>query len=211
MRELRRRRDRGITLVEVAVVLMVIAVASLFAVPYLQSARILANEEDAARVLRAVADSQKEFRRRNGDRTYGLLPELMGEPLRRGIVAETRLLNFPGLKRVDAAFVQYKGYQFAVYLPTAKGGTWMSRGVDSRKAAQSFIAYGWPVNLGYSGRMIFAIDETGQLRRHADERGREVRGEGFPPAPNFAPHASDAFGPPPPEQRAAIWEPVRDE
>ncbi len=205
-----RRADRGITLVEVAVILMVIAVASLFAVPYFQSARILGNETEALRVLRAIGTAEAAFHQKNGGATYALLPELMGEQLRRGIAADQRLLNLPGLKRIDATFVQYRGYQFGVYLPSAKGGTWLARGVDSRKAAVSYIAYAWPVNLGYSGRMIFTVDETGVVRRHADERGLEVRGESYAPGPAFAPHPKEAFGPTPPEQRSAVWEPVPD-
>lgn len=205
-----RRSERGITLVEVAVVLMVIAVASLFAVPYFQSARILGNEEEALRVLRAVSAAQSAFHQKNDGATYALLPELVGETLRRGVTADVRLLSLPGLKRIDASFLQYRGYQFGVYLPTAKGGTWLARGVDSRKAASSYVAYAWPVNHGYSGRMIFAVDETGVIRRCADERPTEVRGETYAPGPAFAPHPKEAFGPTPPEQRSAIWEPVKD-
>jgi hypothetical protein len=202
-----RRRQAGVTLVDAAVVLALIAVASLFAVPYLQSGRILTNETEAVRVLRSLDDAQRAFLARTEGRTYGLMTELLGEMTRRNVPVEPPLFREAGLRRSES-FVQHNGYVFGVYLPTERGGTWGPRGVDSRRAGAHFVAYAWPVNMGYSGRMVFVLDETGTIRRFQDDRTREVRGDAFPPPPNYAPHPREAFGPTAPELRNAAWETV---
>jgi type II secretory pathway pseudopilin PulG len=205
--ERRRRADRGATLVEAAIVLMIIAAASLFAVPWFQSSQIRANESEARRQLRELAAAEERFLDQNGGRTYGLLHELLGEASRRDVVVEPPALAAPGLKRLDL-MAQKKGYLFCLYLPSEAGSTPYRRRLDTERAGAAFVAYAWPVNAGYSGRLVYVVDESGVVRQWANERGRELQGFDHPPSDNFAPHPKKAFGDPPPNMRSATWEPA---
>lgn len=52
------RTSRHLSLLEVAVVLIVIAALSLFAIPQVQSRRILVHEESARELLRQIHDAE---------------------------------------------------------------------------------------------------------------------------------------------------------
>jgi type II secretory pathway pseudopilin PulG len=199
-----RARESGVTLVEAVATLFVIAAVSLFATPYFQSRRMVANEAEAARVMRSIAEAQRAFFEASGETSYALLPELLGDSIRKGMKLDPRRLLDANVRRTDS-FAQSKGYRFVVYLKGVRGGTWSPRGVDPEAAKTGYVAYGWPVNPGYSGREIFVVDETGDVRRTADDRPLGVSGESPPPPADFAPHPKNLFGPKPPDNRATSW------
>lgn len=193
-----RPSEGGATLVEAALALALIATASLFAIPYVQSVQVRGNEEEARRVLRALVDAEARFLKQNDGRTYATVAELLGESTRRDVVVEPRALTEPGLKRLEA-MLQKKGYLFTVYLPPHRSAETASR------RPPAYVAYAWPVNAGYSGRLVYVADESGVVRSWTNDRGREVQGFDDPPRPNFAPHPTSAFGDPPTAMRSATW------
>ncbi len=213
MSGLPRFRPRGLSLLEVAIILMVVAAASMFAIPRIQSSRIVANETNAREVLREIQAAERQFLAQNAGKTYGVLAELLGAVELRPVQSKPRTLVRPGLRSQGPAFSE-KGYLFTVFLPGhgVRGLTGVAEvnlaNLDLGRMNQGFLAYAWPVMHGYSGRTVYAIDATGELRQYRNDRDPPFSGLGDPPPANLAAVSGDPFGGPSAELRDVHFDPL---
>jgi hypothetical protein len=204
------RKSRHLSLLEVAVVLVVLASLSLFAIPQIQSRRILVHEERARAVLGQIHEAERQFFLANNQTTYGFLAELLGVEVRGDIRVKPKMLAASGLKPVEYAHMK-DGYMFMVVLP-GRGIAGVTHdnyaNADFSKLSHGYLAYAWPVMAGYSGRLVYVIDETGLLRQYKNDRDPPFSGITAPPPANLASRRGDAFGGPPPAAREMKFEPV---
>lgn len=210
MSGLPRFRPRGLSLLEVTIILMVVAAASMFAIPRIQSSRIVANETNAREVLREIQAAERQFLAQNDGKTYGVLTELLGAVDLRPVQTKPRALVRPGLRSQGPAFSE-RGYLFSVFLPghgTAGVAEANLANLDLGRMSKGFIAYAWPVMHGYSGRTVYAIDAAGELRQFRNDRDPPFSGLGDPPPANLAAVSGDAFGGPSAELRDVHFEPL---
>jgi len=187
------------SLLEIAIVLIVIATLSLFAIPMVQSSRMLKHEEGARALLREIHDAEREFFLANEGKTYGFLDELQGADWRNGVRARPKALAASGLRAEGPAWIK-DGYLFVVALP-GRGVAGVTKenyaNADFEKLSRGYLAYAWPITAGYSGRSVYAIDQTGELREYKNDREPPFQGANAPPL-NVASRKGDPFGGPPP-------------
>src|SRR5204862_5313469 len=69
---------------------------------------------------------------------------------------------------------------------------------DFEKLDEGYLAYAWPVMAGYSARMVYVIDQTGELREYKNDRDPPFSGSSNPPPWNLGSRKGDPFGGPPP-------------
>jgi hypothetical protein len=203
-------KRRHLSLLEVAIVLMVLASFSLFAIPKIQTRRILAHEENARNVLREIHEAQRQFLRANDGETFGFLGELLGAEIRAGVRVKPKMLGASGLKAAGYAHVE-DGYLFTVVLP-GRGVAGVTHDDYANaafdKLSHGYLAYAWPVMAGYSGRTVFVMDQTGELRQYRNDREPPYSGVESPPPFNFGSRPGDAFGGPPPSLKDRKLEPA---
>jgi competence protein ComGC len=203
-------KSRHFSLLEVAIVLIVLAALSLFAIPQVQSRQMLAHEEGARAMLRQIHDAERQFFLANDGRTYGFLVELLGAELRPDVRVKPKMLAATGLRSLGPSHLK-DGYLFMVVLP-GRGVPGVSHdnyaNADYAKVHRGYLAYAWPVMAGYSGRLVYVIDETGELRQYRNDREPPVSGLGSPPAPDLGARRGDAFGGPSPAARDVRFEPA---
>jgi hypothetical protein len=204
------RRRRHLSLLEVAIVLMVLASISLFAIPRIQSRRLLTNEGEAQELLRRIHAAQEQFLQANDGATYGFLGELLGDELRSGVRVKPRLLVAPGLKSFTFAHIK-DGYLFTIALP-GRGVPAVTHdryaNADFDRLGGGYLAYAWPVMAGYSGRRVYVIDQTGALRQYANDQSPPYSGVDAPPPLDFGATRGGPFGDPPAIARERRLEPV---
>jgi competence protein ComGC len=193
-------KRRSLNLLEIAVVLIVIAALSLFAIPRVQSRRILVHEESARSLLREIQAAEREFLLANDGSTYGFLKELLGNEHRDKVRVKPRMLAASGLRPEDYAHVR-DGYLFMVVLP-GRGIAGVTHdtyaNADFSKIGSGFLAYAWPVMAGYSGRLVYMIDETGEMRQYRNDLDPPFSGLAAPPPLNLGAKKGGPFGSPPP-------------
>jgi hypothetical protein len=203
-------KTRHFSLLEVAIVLIVLAAFSLFAIPHFQSRKMLAHEDSARTLLRQIHEAQTQFKLANEGRTYGFLTELLGVELRADVRVKPKMLAATGLKPMGTAYLK-DGYLFALYLP-GRGVPGVSHddyaNADHARLGAGFLAYAWPVMAGYSGRHVYVIDHEGTLRQYRNDRDPPFSTLYAPPPPNLAARKGDAFGGPPPGFEDVKFEPV---
>jgi hypothetical protein len=203
------RKPRHLSLLEVAIVLIVLAALSLFAIPQVQSRRILVHEERARELLRQIHAAEREFFLANEGRTFGFLAELLGGEIRSDVRVKPRMLAASGLKSVGFAHLK-DGYLFMVVLP-GRGVAGVTHdnyaNADFDRLNRGYLAYAWPMMAGYSGRLVYVIDETGTLRQFKNDLDPPVSGLNAPPLANLGSRKGDAFGGPPP-MRDVKFEPA---
>jgi hypothetical protein len=191
------RKPRHLSLLEVAVVLVVIAALSLFAIPKVQSRRILVHEENARTLLRQIHEAERQFFLANEMKTFGFLAELLGGEIRSDVQVKPRMLAASGLKSQGFAHLK-DGYLFMVVLPGRGGFSGVTHdnyaNADFDRLNRGYYAYAWPVMAGYSGRLVYVIDETGTLRQYRNDREPPFSGIAAPPPPNLGARKGDAFG-----------------
>jgi hypothetical protein len=194
---------RQLSLLEVAIVLIVIAALSLFAIPQVQSRRMIAHELGARALLLEIYRAEREFIQANDGKTYGFLDELQGADWRAGVRTRPRTLAASGLRPDGVAWVR-DGYLFLVALP-GRGVAGVTKesyaNANFEKLDEGFLAYAWPVMAGYSARMLYVIDQTGELREYKNDREPPFSGAQNPPPLNLGSRKGDAFGGPPPIAR----------
>jgi hypothetical protein len=205
-------KRRSLSLLEVATVLMVLASLSLFAIPRIQSRRILSNEAHARDLLLQIHEAEHQFFLANDGESFGFLGELLGNEIRRGVRVKPRMLGASGLQPLEGSAAHTKdGYCFVVALPGrgVPGVTHQSfANAASEKLGEGYLAYAWPVMAGYSGRAVYVIDQTGELRQYRNERDPQFSGIEAPPPLNFGSRPGDPFGGPPPIAKERKLEPV---
>lgn len=203
-------KSKHLSLLEVAIVLTVIAAVSLFAIPQVQSRRILVHEQRARVLMREIWAAEKEFLLANDGQTYGFLKELLGHEQRAGVHVQPRLLAASGLRPQEYAHDR-DGYLFMVVLPgkSVPGVTHDDyANADFGKLGKGFIAYAWPIMAGYSGRLVYVIDESGDLRQYKNDLDPPLSGLGTRPPLNLGARKGGAFGDPPPSVRNYRLEPA---
>jgi hypothetical protein len=204
------RKRKHLNLLEVAIILTVIAAASLFAIPQVQSRRLLVHEQRARALLREIWTAEKEFLLANDGQTYGFLKELLGKDPRAGVRALPKLLAASGLRPHDYAH-ERDGYLFMVVLP-GRGVPGVTHddyaNADFGKLGKGFLAYAWPIMSGYSGRLVYMIDETGDLRQYKNDVDPPYSGLLARPPLNLGARKGGGFGEPPPIARDLRIEPA---
>jgi hypothetical protein len=203
-------KSRHLSLLEVAIILTIIAAGSLFAIPQVQSRRILVHEQRARTLLREIWVAEKEFLLANDGKTYGFLKELLGFEQRAGVNVLPKLLAASGLRSHDYAHDR-DGYLFMVVLP-GRGVAGVTHddyaNADFDKLGKGFLAYAWPIMSGYSGRLVYMIDESGELRQYKNDLDPPFSGLGARPPLNLGARKGGAFGDPPPAARDLRLEPA---
>lgn len=174
--------QRGITLLELLIILIVIALIVTIALPSLLSSRLSANENSAIGTIRQVLQSQVQFVARkeadlngNGTGEFGTFGEMSGNVAVRAANGGTTFLE-PGV--VNRSFGAISpvgemlrgGYYFRIYLPGAGGeglielpGGGADASVDPAKAEATWCVYAWPANYGSTGRRTFFANQLGDI------------------------------------------------
>jgi prepilin-type N-terminal cleavage/methylation domain-containing protein len=177
-------RSRGLTLVEVAITVAILALLTTMAVPNYLGSRAESNEAAVVATLRSLVDAQAEFRLaayvdRDGDGTgeYGTLGELAG---RRPLPGKTSPVDLHLLPSVlgetgPDGRALCGNYWFAIYLADVGGrGTADTPGareaMDPEFAERRWTCIAWPVEHGVTGEHTYFVNEQGEVRRNRTER-----------------------------------------
>ena len=176
------RSNRGFTLLELLIVLVVIAIIVTIALPNLLSSRIDSNETATVATLRQIVQSQLQFAASknadlnlNGSGEYGTFGEMSGNVAVRASSGGTKFLaptvinrSFRAISPVGEMF--RNGYYYRIYLPSAAGdgvlelpGGGADVAVDPARAETVWCVYAWPQNYGTSGRRAFFANHQGDI------------------------------------------------
>ncbi len=182
---------RGMTLVELMIVVLIVGVIGSVAVPNVMAARAKNNEAAAVDTMRLLRTSQAQFQKgvradvdTDGIGEYGLLRELSGAaPVRTsvnggstGSVLSPALLSHAfGVMNGDGE-VMRAGYHFKVFLPGAQGRAMGERSltqlessgpteIDSDLSEANWSAYAWPADGEGNGDHTYFINQHGRLTR----------------------------------------------
>lgn len=217
--------QRGITLLELLIILVIIAVIMTIALPSLLSSRVSANENAAIGTIRQILQSQVQFVARkeadlngNGTGEFGTFGEMSGNVAVRAASGGTTFLEPGVINRSFSAISplgeMYRGgYYFRIYLPGSSGeglielpGGGADPNVDASKAEATWCVYAWPANYGSTGRRTFFVNQLGDI---VFTDSSVYSGAGAPIAPGAA------LAPPGPggniDGRIAVNQPGRDD
>jgi prepilin-type N-terminal cleavage/methylation domain-containing protein len=167
-----RTPQRGMTLIELIIVVGIIVIIAAIALPNLLAARIMANESAAVSVLRNVFTAQVQFQHaaranEDGDNLgeYGGLAELTGVVgVRGGTVTSTQLTR--SMSAIDAnGEVSRNGYMYRMYLPAPgglallerAGGGFAAGTLDVDMAETVWVCYAYPTKHGGTGTQTFFV------------------------------------------------------
>ncbi|MCA8944452.1 MAG: hypothetical protein KDB80_17955 [Planctomycetes bacterium] len=166
------------------------------------------NEDSVREVLEEIVFVQRvamfhHFVDRDGDGVGEALSmrELLGvAKMRNGGGMFTA--NEPLLRRfeqvIEDGCARHSGYFFQIWLPR-DGGGWTTDGMTGTVGADPrWRCYAWPVNREQSGRLVFLVDETGEIlssrNRRAKYEGKEHRPDaGAATGDRNSVHAGDPF------------------
>jgi len=196
------RADRGFTLLELLIVLVVIAILVTIAIPNLLSSKIEANETAAIATLRQVFQSQMQFVNRkeadlnaNGTGEYGTFGEMSGNVAVRASNGGTKFLDpgviNPSFRAISPIGEMFRhGYYFRIYMPGTSGegllelpGGGADPNIDPERAESTWCVYAWPQNHGTTGRRTFFANQNGDITFTTDS---SYTGPGAPLQPGAA-------------------------
>ena len=202
---LRPVRAPTVGFLEIAIGLLVLGAATSVAIPWWMSTRIRDNEQSAIATLAEIHAAQVAFRERSGGRTFGSLPELLGDGEDgRDVPVEPVLLELTQASRDDRTLTR-AGYHFAVYL--TEGGNEATQFATQEHPV--FVAYAWPIAKGYSGHRIFAVGPDGVIWANDNDTTR-YEGRSDPPDPAVSQRVTKTpFPRPPPGLLQLPWEPAQ--
>lgn len=167
-------RERGFTLVEIMIVVLVIAVLLAIAIPNMMRSRMAANEAACVGDLKTIATSEGVFARlvevdqdNDGIGEHGWLAELCGEvcPRRDASSSNPRPAQPPYISPSFATgagegrgYAEHSGYLYRLYLciadPTAEDDAG-----DDRSDTGTVSAWGTPLNVA-TDRSIISVQES---------------------------------------------------
>ncbi len=139
--------NRGFTLIEIAIVLVIISIIAAISIPALIRSRIHANEASAIWNLRAVCTAQVSYHSSNN--TYGNFESL------------TSSQPNPMTRYLDDIWKEGCIRQGYVYTMPQ---------IDTVR----FVCYASPQTYGYSGNRYFRVDQTGIIRFNDDQLPSET-------------------------------------
>ncbi len=195
------RTMRGMTLIELMIVVLIIGVIGSVAVPNVMAARAKNNETAAITTMRMLCTSQKQFQAgvradvdSDGVGEFGLLRELSGAaPVRTSVTGGSTgapltpalLSSSFGTMNGDGE-VTRAGFHFKVFLPGENGQAMGERSltklessgptsIDSDLCERIWCAYGWPAVGEGMGTRTFFVNQDGVLTQ-ADVQDDTQRG-----------------------------------
>lgn len=171
-------QDKGFTLIELMIVVVIIAVIAAIAIPNLLSARLSSNETAAIATLREIISAQSKFQGRgladednDGIGEMGTFGELTGGVGVRGGRVLTPSVFGSSFRTLNASGeVAKNGYQYRIYLPASNGlglgevgGGGPPAGIDADLAETTWCAYAWPTDYEFSGVRTFFVNQAGEV------------------------------------------------
>lgn len=135
---MKKQNEKGFSLVELLVVVIIIAIVAAIAIPNLLASRRAANEASAISSLRTIHSAQATYQATEGGNVkYGSLADL----------------GTGGAKLIDANLegASKSGYAFAITLST------------NAPASSQYCATAWPSTLGTTGNRDFGVSSSGVI------------------------------------------------
>ncbi len=176
------RSQSGLSLVELLIVLVVIAIIVTIALPNLLSARISTYESAAIKTMHQILEAQVHFATAkaadedlNGVGEHGTFGELAGSVAVRAAAGGTDFLDpsliSPAFRVITPAGEMCRsGYYFKIFLPDSLGngvgelpGGGASALVDPNLCEGMWCAYAWPQKYEATGRRSFFTNQSGSI------------------------------------------------
>ena len=151
--QLRRRRQRGFTLMELLIVMSIMIILMLIAIPNFISMKAQADETSAIQSLRAIYQAQIQYQTNFPANGFACQLSALGGSASAGPPSPTAAQTLPS----DLSAGQKSGYTFAIV--NCNKVT-----VNNQDQYTSYEATAVPQSIGKSGHRGFCIDPAGEIK-----------------------------------------------